>query len=115
MNVRSCYCSPHNHCRISIPQPLLSFTGKPYNNKADVWALGCVLYELMAGHLCFQGNNMKVLWVRVGVLGTGAEPFELPLNARPSPESTGAPAAGVPGGANRPLPWHRQPPTVSTP
>nr|CCC93275.1 unnamed protein product [Trypanosoma congolense IL3000] len=34
---------------------------KPYNNKSDVWALGCVLYELTSLTHAFDGNNMKAL------------------------------------------------------
>lgn len=39
--------------------------GRPYNNKADLWALGCILYELMAGHLAFQGATMQELYGKV--------------------------------------------------
>ncbi|CBH14960.1 protein kinase, putative [Trypanosoma brucei gambiense DAL972] len=34
---------------------------KPYNNKSDVWALGCILYELTTLTHAFDGNNMKAL------------------------------------------------------
>ncbi|AIN98260.1 NIMA-related kinase, putative [Leishmania panamensis] len=34
---------------------------KPYNNKSDVWALGCVLYEMTTLNHAFDGNNMKAL------------------------------------------------------
>lgn len=34
---------------------------KPYNNKSDVWALGCILYELTTLNHAFDGNNMKAL------------------------------------------------------
>ena len=38
--------------------------GKPYNNKADIWALGCILYEMMSGKLAFEGSNMSDLYFR---------------------------------------------------
>ncbi|ORC84174.1 putative NIMA-related kinase [Trypanosoma theileri] len=34
---------------------------KPYNNKSDVWALGCILYELTTLTHAFDGSNMKAL------------------------------------------------------
>ena len=30
---------------------------KPYNEKSDVWALGCVLYELSTHKHPFDANN----------------------------------------------------------
>ena len=30
--------------------------GKKYNNKVDIWALGCILYELCTFNLCYRGN-----------------------------------------------------------
>lgn len=30
----------------------------PYNNKSDVWALGCVLYEMATLQQAFGGNNL---------------------------------------------------------
>ncbi|KAG5479499.1 hypothetical protein LSCM1_04765 [Leishmania martiniquensis] len=34
---------------------------KPYNNKSDIWALGCVLYEMTTLNHAFDGSNMKAL------------------------------------------------------
>ncbi|KPI84204.1 putative NIMA-related kinase [Leptomonas seymouri] len=34
---------------------------KPYNNKSDVWALGCILYEMTTLNHAFDGKNMKAL------------------------------------------------------
>lgn len=30
---------------------------RPYNEKSDIWAMGCVLYELMTGDHPFQAKN----------------------------------------------------------
>uniref|UniRef100_A0AAX7VLN2 non-specific serine/threonine protein kinase n=1 Tax=Astatotilapia calliptera TaxID=8154 RepID=A0AAX7VLN2_ASTCA len=36
---------------------------KPYNNKSDIWALGCVLYEMFTLKHAFEAGNMKNLHV----------------------------------------------------
>jgi NIMA (never in mitosis gene a)-related kinase len=44
---------------------------KPYNNKSDVWALGCVLYEMCTGKHPFTAPNQAALILRI-VKGTYA-------------------------------------------
>ena len=34
---------------------------EPYNNKADIWSLGCILYQLCCLKPAFTGNNMLIV------------------------------------------------------
>ena len=36
------------------------FKGIPYNNKTDVWALGCLFFEILAGKKAFEGRFINV-------------------------------------------------------
>ncbi|XP_039539072.1 serine/threonine-protein kinase Nek5 isoform X2 [Pimephales promelas] len=38
---------------------------RPYNNKTDIWSLGCVLYELCTLKHPFEGSNLKQLVLRI--------------------------------------------------
>eukprot|EP01063_Lacrimia_lanifica_P008003 TRINITY_DN1513_c1_g1_i1.p1 TRINITY_DN1513_c1_g1~~TRINITY_DN1513_c1_g1_i1.p1 ORF type:complete len:697 (+),score=307.37 TRINITY_DN1513_c1_g1_i1:123-2213(+) len=44
---------------------------RPYNNKSDVWAVGCVLHQMCTLRPPFEGQNMKQLMQRI-VRGTPA-------------------------------------------
>ncbi|KAG8124341.1 hypothetical protein E2320_019700 [Naja naja] len=38
---------------------------EPYNNKTDIWSLGCVLYELCTLKHPFEGNNLPQLIMKI--------------------------------------------------
>ena len=38
---------------------------KPYNNKSDLWAMGCVLYEMATLKHAFQAGSMKNLILKI--------------------------------------------------
>ncbi|XP_019346933.1 serine/threonine-protein kinase Nek5 isoform X4 [Alligator mississippiensis] len=38
---------------------------RPYNNKTDIWSLGCVLYELCTLKHPFEGNNIHQLVLKI--------------------------------------------------
>ncbi len=35
--------------------------GKQYDEKSDVWALGCILYEMACLQKTFEGSNLPAL------------------------------------------------------
>lgn len=35
--------------------------GKQYDQKSDMWAMGCILYELACREKTFQGSNLPAL------------------------------------------------------
>jgi serine/threonine-protein kinase len=39
--------------------------GKPVDQRADIWAFGCVLYEMLTGQLAFGGEDVAVTLARV--------------------------------------------------
>ncbi|XP_029469049.1 serine/threonine-protein kinase Nek8 isoform X2 [Rhinatrema bivittatum] len=54
--------------------------GKPYNQKSDIWALGCVLYELASLKRAFEAANLPALVLKI-MSGTFA-----PISDRYSPD-----------------------------
>jgi NIMA (never in mitosis gene a)-related kinase len=54
---------PHDYARTCIGTPYyLSpevWENKPYNSKSDVWAMGCVLYEMTTLKHAFEAGTKK--------------------------------------------------------
>ena len=44
---------------------------RPYNRKSDVWALGCVMYELATLKRAFDGQSLPALVVRILKVSAG--------------------------------------------
>ncbi|XP_051882486.1 serine/threonine-protein kinase Nek5-like [Pristis pectinata] len=55
------------HTRIGTPYYLSPeiCESRPYNNKTDIWSLGCVLYELSTLSHPFEGSNLHQLVVKI--------------------------------------------------
>ncbi len=39
--------------------------GKPYNFKSDIWALGCILFEILALRKLFEGSNLPAVVMKI--------------------------------------------------
>ncbi|XP_060050868.1 serine/threonine-protein kinase Nek5 isoform X2 [Erinaceus europaeus] len=53
---------------------------KPYNNKTDIWSLGCVLYELCTLKHPFEGRNLHQLVLKI------CQAHFVPISPRYSPD-----------------------------
>jgi serine/threonine-protein kinase ULK4 len=65
----------------SYMAPELFQEGAPHSYASDLWALGCVLYEMAAGHPPFVSASFSELVHSV----MDAEPEEIPGNADGQP------------------------------
>jgi serine/threonine-protein kinase len=60
--------------------------GKPVDRRADIWAFGCVLYEMLTGRPAFLGEDVTTTLARV--LQAGAEWSALPPSVSPAVRRT---------------------------
>ena len=62
---------------------LFQCEGKEYNEKSDIWALGCVLYEMACGQRTFDGTNLPALVTKImkgqfaPIKSTFSQPFRV--------------------------------------
>ncbi len=57
--------SPVYHLSTLCPPSVYYLQGKPYDGKTDVWAIGCVLYEMCALKKAFDASNLGAITVKV--------------------------------------------------
>lgn len=43
----------------------IKYQEKPYNQKGDIWSLGCLLYELLTLRHAFDGKSLKGLVLNI--------------------------------------------------
>ena len=55
--------------------------GRPVDRRADVWAVGAILYHLLAGRPAYEGDNQLAT---LHLLGSGRPPVPLPDSVHPS-------------------------------
>jgi Tol biopolymer transport system component len=60
--------------------------GKPVDERADIWAFGCVLYEMLTGQLAFGGEDVTIVLARV--LERSANLEALPKGVSPAVRRT---------------------------
>ena len=58
--------------------------GKPVDKRTDIWAFGCVLYEMLSGQRAFQGEDVSLTLASVmkSDLNVKTLPPDLPANVR---------------------------------
>ncbi len=58
-------CLPPVYPLSTLCPPSVYLQGKAYDGKTDVWAIGCVLYEMCALKKAFDASNLGAITVKV--------------------------------------------------
>eukprot|EP00697_Spironema_sp_BW2_P006146 gnl/Spiro4/18562_TR9948_c0_g1_i1.p1 gnl/Spiro4/18562_TR9948_c0_g1~~gnl/Spiro4/18562_TR9948_c0_g1_i1.p1 ORF type:complete len:620 (+),score=137.13 gnl/Spiro4/18562_TR9948_c0_g1_i1:71-1930(+) len=66
----SCFTTDHLSSYVQsrsyrAPEVIL---GLPYNQKIDIWSLGCILAELLTGQVLFQNDSIATLFARIAAV-----------------------------------------------
>ena len=68
----SCYTTDHSSAYIQSRsyRAIEVVLGCPYDNKIDIWSLGCVLAEIFTGYVLFQNDSIESMLARIiAILG----------------------------------------------
>ncbi len=60
MHTLHTHTRPHTHTH-TRPHTHTQCEGKGYNAKSDVWAMGCILYEMVCLQKAFEGTNLPAV------------------------------------------------------
>jgi Tol biopolymer transport system component len=60
--------------------------GKPVDQRADIWAFGCLLYEMLTGQLAFAGEDVAVIMARI--ITNDTDMSSLPAMVSPAVQQT---------------------------
>jgi serine/threonine protein kinase len=64
---------------------MVEFDNPRFNNKVDIWAMGCILYELVLKGKAFSGDGAVLLYSNQYKWGSGKK-FEIPLRIETLPD-----------------------------
>merc|ERR1712216_980976 len=83
----SCFVDDHLSSYVQsrsyrAPEVLL---GLPYDQKIDLWSLGCILAELWTGYVLFQNDSVQSMLARIiGIIGK--VPYSMMMRGRHVPQ-----------------------------
>jgi len=67
------------------PEVILGLRGTSYDQKMDVWSLGCVIAELWTGYMLFQNDSIQSLLARMMSI-VGAFPHQMLASGKHTPK-----------------------------